>query len=1433
MNDHPSTTSARSKDVWALAGRGAFLVECGRILLQREHPIAAVISEDVRLHEFADASGLPRYATMQEWIDTGGTVDFLAAVMVEDDLSAALPRINHAALRFQDGPACGGHIGWHAPAWAILTQVPQHGICWLKQGPTGFAGAVAEKRFDLEAGLDARALATRCFDEGLVLFASLLDRLAADAAAADAVTPYDSRFHETDEPPPDAGLIDLHRPASSCQAVVSALGIDGAENTFASARIALGTAGSKAMVFLLPMRAEIETDSSDHPPGTILGADHNTLTLAVADSAVRFSALRHEDGRRADVPALLSALGIQVGDVLPRLGREEINRLLDESRRAAPVERLWRQRLEESQPLECPMPLRSAVVAGVQRQTLSVSLAPVRDLITGHPCGQAALIAAFFARIGDRREFDLGFCRECPKVSLLASVTPLRLLIDPETSLHELLPALAESIDTQRHTPPFRRDLIARTPGLSQRLGRGEDPTIFPITLSLEGPVDRPLPQGAVCEWILDNSETLTLAFDASRLSPADAQALLASFRLYSAEAAADPSAPLWSIPLLDAQERRRILIDFNDNAKPYPFDRCLHQHVEDVAVRLPDHIAVEFEGMTLTYGELDRRANRLAHLLREHGVKPDDVVGICMERCLEMPLAVLAVWKAGAAYVPLDPAYPRARLADLLTDTQTRIVLCDDRFLNLFDAAFTLIPLSHFDSHTRTLPETPPQTGVTADNLSYVINTSGSTGRPKAVATDHRAIANNLLWMQDQWPLTPEDRLLQKTSFSFDVSVKELIWPLIAGSRLVLARPGGEMDPEYLCALMRDAGITITHFVPTMLDRVLREPAARQCNSLRLLMCGAETLPIALKRRFFDIFNADLLHLYGPTEAAIAVTAWLCRADDRDEQQERVPLGFSMPNVRIHLLDSHLQPVPVGVPGELFIGGVALARGYLNRPDETARRFIPDPFSGNPADRLYATGDLARYLPDGNIEFLGRKDHQVKVRGFRIELGEIESRLVSHPAIRQAAVRVWETPGAEKRLAAYYVTESAAQPPTDADLRAFLRETLPHFMIPSHFHRLERMPLTTSGKIDRNALPAVGSRRPETGRPLVLPRNAAERALAEIFAEVLGYDRVGVQDAFLDLGGSSLSAVRLFGLIRERLGTHLPLSTLFAAPTVETLAKTIEQEAAGGLAGRWKSLVPLKPSGSRRPLYFIHPAGGNVLFYHELAKHLPDDMPLYGIQSRGLDGEEEPLTTVEAMAEAYLEEIRSLQPEGPYFVCGASFGGLIAYEIAQRLTAMGETLGLLCMVDTYGPDFREPTKWLRVGYKVADQMRPLLTLPLKEKLEFVRKRARRIKGKIASKVGQGEEIPYHLRAIFIANAAADDQYVAKPYPGTLHLFKGTIQPSGGPKEPGFGWEKYVAEVVPIEIPGDHLTMGQEEGSIVMAGHLQRILYDVESRVLV
>jgi amino acid adenylation domain-containing protein len=891
----------------------------------------------------------------------------------------------------------------------------------------------------------------------------------------------------------------------------------------------------------------------------------------------------------------------------------------------------------------------------------------------------------------------------------------------------------------------------------------------------------------------------------------------------------AEPGKRIDELTILTAEEQRQTRSAGQSQLVEGAFPEArLQQLFEAQAGRTPDAVALIFEDERVSYRELNERANQLAHYLQTLGVGPDVLVAVCLERSVEMVLALLGVLKAGGAYVPLDPAYPQERLAFMLEDCRAQVLITQQHLREKLP--HSTAEMLCLDSGWQTIAlesRETPQAKVTPANLAYVIYTSGSTGKPKGAMNTHEAICNRLLWMQAAYGLDESDAVLQKTPFSFDVSVWEFFWPLLAGARLVIARPGGHQDASYLVETIRRTSITTMHFVPSMLQAFLEERELEHCRSLRRVICSGETLSFELQEKFFARVDAELHNLYGPTEAAVDVTNWRC---ERGSARTLVPIGRAIANTEVYVLDRSLNPLPVGVAGEIYIGGVALARGYLRRAELTAERFIPHPFSPSAGGRLYRTGDLGRRLAGGEIDFLGRLDHQVKLRGFRIELGEIEAVLGQHADVEEAVVVAREELPGDKRLVAYLLEKKGAAPRVE-ELRSYLKSKLPDYMMPSAYVKLDELPLMPNGKVDRQALPAPDVLRSEdSSSRFIAPRNELELQLVQIWEEVLNVKPVGVRDNFFDLGGHSLLAVKLFSRIEQATGATLSMTTIFDNATVEQQAVLLVKPRP---ASRVSSLVPIQPQGHRPPLFCVHPWGGNVLCYSELAKHLGLDQPVYGLQARGVEKKENPQTSIEAMAADYLTEIRGLQPEGPYHLCGWSSGGLIAFELARQLEEQGQSVGFLALIDAY--DLTELYTRARIDESNASQRAARFVSEAQivtgtgetvfalvhydEQLGLTYKAPPGL-GLVQSRNALDDYVNYYL---YVERAMKS--YVPRPFNGRAAHFWTASRLALSTPETKRIWSSLCAGGLAIhEVPGEHFTMLGQPHVQTLAGHLKKYL---------
>lgn len=936
-----------------------------------------------------------------------------------------------------------------------------------------------------------------------------------------------------------------------------------------------------------------------------------------------------------------------------------------------------------------------------------------------------------------------------------------------------------------------------------------------------------------------------TLEYNADIFDRATAARMLGHWRTMLDAISADASQRIGFLPWLTPAERRQILFDWNNTAREYPRDANVHRLVAARAALAPEAIAVESDGARLTFGELETRANRLAQRLVACGVPPGGAVAVCLPRSQEMVVAWLAVLKAGAAYVPIDASYPRERRGFMLEDSGARIVITRAEQRELFaDAAADgrqIVCLDRDADGIAREAATPPARSVAAESLAYICYTSGSTGQPKGVCVPHRAVLRLLLGAS-YFELAEGDGVAQLSNAAFDAATFEVWGALLHGARLVIVPSEVLLSPDEFAGAIARHRLT-TMFVTTGAFNQLSRHSPGIFRSVRLVLTGGEAAsPACLHDVLRHGAPERLVNVYGPTECTTFATSHTVREVAADAPS--VPIGRPISNTTAYVLDEHRRLVPVGVPGELYLGGDGVARGYHNRPDRTAEKFVADPFSQRPDARLYRTGDLARWLPDGALEFLGRTDNQVKVRGFRIEPGEIEATLARHEAVRECLVTVFHAAADDTRLVAYAVPKAGLRPAPEA-LRDFLASTLPSHLVPSAVVVLEAWPLTSSGKVDRAALQPPNVAAPTTVRDV--PRTDLERALVKAFSTVLGVERLGINDGFFELGGHSLLAVRLMAHIERTLGTKLPVAAVFQAPTVARLAEWFEvakQREPGD------AFLTLQSHGELPPLFLVHGVGGGMVWgYANLTRRLGADQPVFVFRSRGLEGQPEP-ATIEGMAAHYVADLRAYQPHGPYRLAGYCFGGNVAYEMARQLKAQGEEVCFLGLFNSSPPNSSyDVFPWTPFGLaKAAANLRHtivgIMQWDAARRRQFLRWRLRTVRRHLARWLrrmpgagGVDVEAVVDIsnysefeRRVWAAHVNALMSHSSGAYDGPVTLFRSRGHCTVSSYDERFGWGDYVTGALRVVIvPGAHESILEEPHVATFAREVAASLQDVRA----
>jgi amino acid adenylation domain-containing protein len=868
----------------------------------------------------------------------------------------------------------------------------------------------------------------------------------------------------------------------------------------------------------------------------------------------------------------------------------------------------------------------------------------------------------------------------------------------------------------------------------------------------------------------------------------------------------------------------------------------CLHHLFELQARKAPGAVAVVGGGQRFSYAELNRRADRLAGQLRRLGVGPGVLVGLCLARSPEAVVGILGALKAGGAYVPLDPTYPKPYLAAMLEDTPVPVLVTQPNLVGHLPQHWaSLVYLDGPGTDGGAPGRGSPEGGAGPDDLAYVIFTSGSTGRPKGVMVPHRNVVSLFASTQPYFRFGPQDVWSLFHSYAFDFSVWELWGALLHGGRLVVVPDAVSRSPRELLGLLRAEGVTVLNQTPSVFRQLIRAEELRPTGpplALRWVIFGGEALNLEALRPWLDRHGdarPQLVNMYGITETTVHVTLRPIRRADLDGAPGSV-IGRPIPGWQVHLLDAQGRPVPEGEVGEVYVGGRGVARGYLNLPELDAERFLPDPFRPGPAARLYRSGDLARRRPDGDLVYVGRLDHQVKVRGNRIELPSVEAVLTRHPAVREAAAVAQEGPDGEKRLVAYLATGDAPAPGV-AELRGFLQDKLPDYMVPSVFVFLDRLPLTGNGKVDRDRLPRPCPDRPALAGEVVPAVTGPQRRLQALWEDLLRVRPVGIRDNFFELGGDSLLAMRLSLAAGEAFGKDLTPALLSAHPTVEQLADLLGTP---GEVPVGRPLVALQPRGGKPPLFLVHGLGGEVASLAPLARLLGPEQPCYGLQDPSDYGPEAPLPRIEDLAARYAAEILLAQPAGPYYLGGYSLGALIAQETAQQLLRQGHRVALLAALDEGPASGRDtllsrPTALLHflanLPRWLADELSQRGPAALaRDGLRKLRVWGRRLSRRARPPADLEEVVDVSAcslasRAAMAARYQAYRAYTPRPYPGRVTLFRARVQPLLGCHRPDLGWGEMARGGGEVHVvPGNHATMLREPGVRALAASLSAAL---------
>jgi len=1163
-------------------------------MLQRGHQICGIISSEKLIKNWAKENGILHVEPGPDLASVLSLQPFdylfsITNLSILPNEILALPC--KGAINFHDG-LLPRYAGLYATSWAIINQEKTHGVTWHLMSAEVDKGDILKQRsVDIVEGDTAFTLNAKCYEASINSFAELVDELSSGRMKLRKQNLAEHTYFSKYKRPPAACTLSWSQPAAEIAALVRALDFGPYTNPLGLPKLVM-----ENEVLIVP-EIDVLDVCAQAVSGTIIAIDSNSIKVTTASNDVVLGRVLTINGQSLSISDFAAKFGLNEGARLPELDQQTADHLTALNSEICRHEAFWVKKLAKCEPIELPYANHSlALTSPVKYVTVPIPiLAEVNTFVSEHDdianpsAFLVASVAAYLARISSSYTFDLGFSHSELKRRVagferfFATHVPLRVELDPSARFGATLDTIQSQLALAKKHRTYARDTILRYPELSSLRANG-DQSLLPVVVELVDCFDdyKPLPGSELILLLLEDGTECCWVYDTAVLDSDIIASMQRHFTTFLHNIVADNNRPIAEISLLTEADRHQLMIEWNNTQVDYPRHLCIHQLVETKVERTPDAIAVVFEDQQLTYRQLNSSANQVAHYLRKLNVGPETRVGIYMERSLDMIVGLLGILKAGGAYLPLDHTYPAERIAFMIEDAQVRVVLTQswlDKDLPELHAQVV-----HMDADWNIISTESKKnihSGVKPDNLSYVIYTSGSTGKPKGVMVCHGNVVNFFVGMDAVIPHDPSGVWLAVTSISFDISVLELFWTLARGFKLILyadrTRDQALIEPISLppdrdIEFKEDAEDysipaqikrhNVTHFqcTPSMASMLLMDDKTRAAlRSVQTFMVGGEVLPAVLATQLKQIVSGNVINMYGPTETTVWSSTYSVKGDEN-----AISIGGPIANTEIYILDHNLQPVPVGVIGELFIGGDGVARGYLNWSSLTAEVFIKHPFSDKARTRLYRTGDLARYRPDGNIEFLGRIDHQVKIRGYRIELGEIERLLEQHPAVREAVVLAREDNPGDKRLVAYMIPNHS-QKFSGSELRDYMKQKLPEFMVPSHFVTLDAFPLTPNQKIDHKALPAPNKIQIESEMIYAPPKNELEQTIAKIWQELLNVPKVGINDNFFDLGGHSLLIVRAHRRLRELIDKELSITDMFRFPTIRTLTEYLSEDSGNG----------------------------------------------------------------------------------------------------------------------------------------------------------------------------------------------------------------------------------------------------------------------------
>jgi amino acid adenylation domain-containing protein len=1434
-----------------LIGEGSLLIECATILIEKKHQIIGILSPDKTVADWAKRYQIDYYKNRRELLtkSTQSRCEYIFSIVNNTILDRKILDLADTAINYHDS-LLPTYAGVNATSWAILNGELQHGITWHEIELEIDTGKIFKQvKIKLEPQEIALTLNSKCYQAAIASFKELIVELAAQKVIKTPQNLQQRSYFARHQKPPKLGIIDFNNSATAIDSLVRGLNFGNYPNPLATAKLLLKL--NVSLDYVIVNKVKILATASTQLPGTIVGLEKNSLIVATTDRDIAIEAICTKQQQIISIEQLVTNYRLEIGQILPQLAPHSIEEIVELSSAIAPSDAYWLKQLTDARTLNLPSKLNSTALE--QNNNYQQVRLPFNSKITNFVADSLEVIITAFAlylsRLSGCDRVTLGLDRSIENL-WFARYIPCNFIIPAEANFTNLLKTVSARLKLNHKHQTHTTDIVARYPQLniektdylvlvkvkSRGWGLQGDELTSPHSPSASlAPLKSQVTNNnsLVGDLILiidrDRAEYFW-SYNTQVFSPQTIERMLEQWMTLLEAIASNSQSPVSQLSFVSPLERQQI-DRWNQTQFDYPQDKCLHQLFEARVAQNPEAIAIAYRGQYLTYRELEQKANRLASHLRHLGVTAETLVGICVERSLEMVIGLFAILKAGGAYLPLDPNYPQARLTYLLEDARVDILLTQEKLLACLPQTSAKIVCLDRDWETIDCKKSDFINNVNSDNLAYTIYTSGSTGNPKGVAIEHRSAVNTLYDIERRFQINSQDRILAVSSLSFDLSVYDIFGILGSGGTVIIPQAETCPNPEHWLESIAKEKVTIWNSAPALMELLVNYVnfSKKQLPpSLRLVMLSGDRISLNLVNHLKTLNpQLQIVSLGGATEASIWSIYY--PIDNLPPSAKTIPYGRPLGNQYFYIFDRNLQLAPIGVTGELYIGGVGVARGYLHQEELTQEKFIKAPLiKGGWGDCLYKTGDLGRYLEDGNIEFLGRIDNQVKIHGVRVELGEIETTLLQYEDLRETVISIDCNDLEETTLVAYCVLKPQATA-TSKQLRDFLKTQLPTYAVPQTFVFLDSLPLTPNGKLDRRALSDTPLDRGSRG-DLLPPPDRLEWQLSQIWSNILNVKPIGRDENFFDLGGNSLAALRLFEQIQTVFGQSLPLATLFQAPTIAQLVSLMLDR---GWSASWSSLVSIQPHGKQSPFFCVHPIGGNVLSYRTLAEALGKERPFYGLQARGLDGEQMPLTSIDAIAASYLEEIRLIQPHGPYFLGGHSFGGFVAFEMAQQLYRQGETVGVLALFDCLGPNSYDKypfAQWLSI------HLHNLAQLSAREKFAYF---SERIEYLLQSKIPWCWQEKYFKSIEFMLSPEqrlisrienihfqAKQKYTPTVYPGKLTLFRAQIRQANSYFDPYGGWGGLALGGIDFyEVPGDHHSLlFKPENSKILAEKLKYIL---------